>query len=465
MRRVHVQRIALGVLLVAGLVGAVSWRLLPDQEGEKEREIRPIAEIGPVPIEAQAPPRSVPVVDRQPGPASAGQPGEMPASVVRALGWLVEAQHENGGWGSGSHANQQDRDAFAVQVDPATTAFAAAALLRAGHTPSSGDYQSAVRRATEYLCHVVEEYSPSGPKITDLTGTQPQAKLGPLVDTLMTTQYLAKVLPTVTPGDSLHARVDGALKKCLQKLQEAQLEDGSWAGGGGWAPVLQSSLGCTALELADAAGQRIDPQKLALARGYQKLNYDAKSGRVNVVAAAGVELYAFSGAQRGNAAEARAATDVLVEATKSGKLPQSAEVTPENLRQAGVPEEASETLAAASADFQKQEEALTDERLLAGFGNNGGEEYLSYLTTSESLVIAGGDGFKKWNAKMLERLEKVQSPDGSWTGHHCITSPVFCTAAVVQCLTTERDSAQLILIAQRAAGAVGRDAQKTASAE
>jgi len=40
---------------------------------------------------------------------------------------------------------------------------------------------------------------------------------------------------------------------------------------------------------------------------------------------------------------------------------------------------------------------------------------------------------------MRDRLLKIQSPDGSWTGHHCITSPVFCTAAVVQCLTADRE--------------------------
>jgi hypothetical protein len=47
-------------------------------------------------------------------------------------------------------------------------------------------------------------------------------------------------------------------------------------------------------------------------------------------------------------------------------------------------------------------------------------------------------------------LEKVQCPNGSWTGHHCITSPVFCTAAVVQCLTAERDADLLARVARAA---------------
>ena len=68
------------------------------------------------------------------------------------------------------------------------------------------------------------------------------------------------------------------------------------------------------------------------------------------------------------------------------------------------------------------------------------------MLTSESLLITGGEQWQKWNTKMHERLQKIQSPDGSWTGHHCITSPVFCTAAALQCLTAERDKEQLMKI-------------------
>jgi hypothetical protein len=50
---------------------------------------------------------------------------------------------------------------------------------------------------------------------------------------------------------------------------------------------------------------------------------------------------------------------------------------------------------------------------------------------------------------MHGRLQKIQNSDGSWSGHHCITSPVFCTAAVVQCLTTDRDATFLVAMAER----------------
>jgi hypothetical protein len=76
---------------------------------------------------------------------------------------------------------------------------------------------------------------------------------------------------------------------------------------------------------------------------------------------------------------------------------------------------------------------------------------VSYLLTSESLVIAGGGEWQKWTDKMQGRLLSIQSPDGSWTGHHCITSPVFCTAAVLQCLTADREASLLTKISANAA--------------
>lgn len=379
------------------------------------------------------------------------KPRHMAPFVQKALGWLVEAQHASGGWGGGSHANQRDKDVRNVQVDPATTAFAGLALLRAGHTPVSGDYKSSVRRATEYLVQVVDTYDTAGPKITNITGTQPQAKLGPLVDTSMTAQYLARVLPTLPEGEPLRSRVNSALERCLAKLQVSQQKDGSWNVEGGWAPVLQSSLGCSALELAEVAGKKIEGEQLDRARKYQKGNFDSKTGRVDATKGAGVALYAFSGAQRANAGEARAAQDAIEKGKREGKLAADAPVNKENLEKTGLRGAAAERLAEAKTASDAQNRQLNDETLLSGFGSNGGEEFLSYLMSCESLVITGGKQFQEFTDKMHERLAKVQNPDGSWSGHHCITSPVFCTAAVVQCLTTDRDAKVLIQIARNAA--------------
>jgi hypothetical protein len=93
------------------------------------------------------------------GDMSIPDPQPIPEFVDKGIDWLIAAQHENGGWGAGTHANQQLKDPHKVEVDPATTAFAASALLRAGHTPTDGKFSKNVRRATEYLCGVVEEYT------------------------------------------------------------------------------------------------------------------------------------------------------------------------------------------------------------------------------------------------------------------------------------------------------------------
>ncbi len=369
--------------------------------------------------------------------------------IDRGIEWLVRAQHQDGGWGAGSHARQDVRDPHQVVTDPATTAFAAMALLRAGHKPFAGEYRDPVRRATEYLVAVVELAPAAGARITTLTGTQPQAKMGDMVDTSLTLQFLTRVLPAVAESPPLQRRVDAAIAKCLDKLEGAQEGGGGW-GGGGWAGVLQSSLNCTALELADAAGKSVDQAKLAVARTHQKRNYDRQNQTASAPDAAGVELYAFAGAQKAAASEARAAEDVVRAAKSEGRIAADAEVCEETLIAAGLAGDKSRVLAQSFAQNSSQMERLEDAQLLAGFGNNGGEEYLSYLMTSESLLVAGGAEWEKWNDKMLSQLERIQSPDGSWTGHHCITSPAFCTAAAVQCLTTDRDAELLLEVSARA---------------
>ena len=376
-------------------------------------------------------------------------PGNLPDFLQKGIAWLIAAQHNDGGWGGGSHAQQSIIDPHVVQTDPATTAFTLLSLMRAGHTPVEGLYQSQAKRGLEYLLTAVEKSKIEGPLITDIEGTQPQIKLGRYVDTAMTSQYLSRVLPLVKNDDALHNRVDAAIDKCLAKLQVSQQADGSWGQGGGWAPVLQSSLSCSALEIAAANGKEIDKDVLEKARNYQKGNFDSKSGKADASAAAGVELYAFNGSLRANAADAQEAQSRVDKAKAEGKLAASAPVDESSLRIAGVTGGAARKLAEAAEQNAAQIDRLGDEKLLSGFGNNGGEEYLSYLMTSESLVIAAKEKFQAWNGKMATRLEKVQNGDGSWSGHHCITSPVFCTAAVVQCLTTENDAEFLSDMARR----------------
>ena len=81
---------------------------------------------------------------------------------------------------------------------------------------------------------------------------------------------------------------------------------------------------------------------------------------------------------------------------------------------------------------------LGDRQFMAGFGSNGGEEFLSYMNIAESLVVKGGDEWKRWDSEMTENLNRVQNDDGSWSGHHCITGRTFCTSTALLVLMADR---------------------------
>ena len=73
----------------------------------------------------------------------------------------------------------------------------------------------------------------------------------------------------------------------------------------------------------------------------------------------------------------------------------------------------------------------------------GYEEFLSYLQTGEGMIINKDDGWEKWYENVTGRLVTIQNENGSWNGHHCITSPVFCTATCLLILAVNNDIEKL----------------------
>lgn len=69
---------------------------------------------------------------------------------------------------------------------------------------------------------------------------------------------------------------------------------------------------------------------------------------------------------------------------------------------------------------------------------------MSYLQTGEGMIMGKDKEWKKWYDNMNGRLLKIQNQDGSWNGHHCITSPVFCTATCLLILSVNNDIEQLV---------------------
>ncbi|HLF62345.1 MAG TPA: prenyltransferase/squalene oxidase repeat-containing protein [Saprospiraceae bacterium] len=356
--------------------------------------------------------------------------------VQNGIDWLANAQLPHGGWGAGQHALQHIRDPHAVQVDPATTAFAAMALLRAGNTLNTGQYSSHVRKGMEILLTMIEN-APQGCNITSITGTQPQTKLGQNIDVAMASQFLTKIRSTIKQDEALAKRIDKAIGVCVQKLEQGQNADGSYAAGG-WAPVLQSAMATNALEEVVITGYQVNTSKLDMAKAYQRENIDASSGSVRSGDAAGISLYALASTQRASAKDARKVRDMLDD--DESIMMDAVEVVEvkKHLRKRGVSEEEAGMLAEAYVVNRSANEQLQNDDVLNGFGNNGGEEFLSFMMTSESMVSTGTQEWDQWHAKMTNLLSSVQNKDGSWSGQHCITSPVFCTAAVILTMTADR---------------------------
>lgn len=377
------------------------------------------------------------------GSGSYKTPEHVQRAVNQGLEWIVGAQHNNGGWGAGSHSRQDVRDPHAVPSDPATTAMVAMAILRSGSTLTGGTYSKQLRQALEFILRAAEQSESSSFTITDVTGTQIQTKLGANIDVILASQFLSNIIDYATHDIALKNRVKRAQEICVRKIQRAQDGNGS-INGSGWAGVLQSSLATTALESAQAKGANVDEDKLNKAREFQKNNYNAETGDVNTDMGAGVVLYSVTGSARSSAKEARRVEEEVRKAKAEGKLAQSEAPSAVALEKLGYSKDDAIRYATAYEVYQSAKVQAQRDDVMDGFGSNGGEEFISYLQTGESMVINKDDAWKKWYDNMAGRLLKIQNDDGSWSGHHCITSPVFCTATCLLILSINEDIDNLV---------------------
>lgn len=370
-------------------------------------------------------------------------PEKVQTSLTKGLAWIAMAQNDNGGWGAGSHSRQDVMDPHAVASDPATTSMVAMALLRTGSTLNSGPYAQQLKKALSYLLNAVETAPASSLTITDQQGTQIQIKLGANIDVILTSQFLTNVLDDAGVDGQLEHRVKKAIDVCVNKIQRAQGQDGAIQGSG-WAGVLQSSFASNALEAAQAKGAAVDEKALEKSREFQKNNYDPKSGNVNTGTGAGVMLYAVTGSARASAKEARRVEEEVEKAKRDGRLAQNAPVTADNLSKIGFDKDDAMRYTTAYEVYQSAKVKAQADEVMDGFGSNGGEEFLSYLQTGESMIIGKDKSWTQWYDNISGRMLRIQNDDGSWSGHHCITSPVFCTATSLLILSVNNDVDKLI---------------------
>lgn len=362
-------------------------------------------------------------------------------AVRDGLQWLATAQLPNGGYGAGSHSAQHIRDPHAVNADPATTAMVGMALLRSGTTLKTGVHAENLKNALYYILKTIERVDNDSPYITKIRNTQIQTKLGENIDAVLAAQFLSNILDRNLSGMD-RKRIVRCLDICIAHIQDGTDEHGKQKGAG-WAGVLQSGMANSALESAQAVGASIDEEVLERSRKYQKDNYNEEDGSVKTDDGAGIMLYSVSGSVRASAKEARKAKADINKAKAEGKIAADAEVNAETLEEIGYMSGEAQKYGAAYKVYESAKKTAQKDEVLDGFGNNGGEEFLSYLQTGESLLVGKDDDWKKWYDDMSGRILKIQNKDGSWNGHHCITSPVFCTATSLLLLTVEEDIAFL----------------------
>jgi hypothetical protein len=326
--------------------------------------------------------------------------------------------------------------------DVANTAVAALALLQAGD-----EYEPNVERALAFILRHVEASPTEGLAITDRRQTQIQRKLGPYIDTFLTSRLLV-AMDGRSSKPAQNARIREALEKTVAKIEKHQLADGSWNHAGGWAPVLGTSMASRSLYEAQQKGVAVADVALERAHVYtlNALAGPSPTARAltDGVALGAAEISTGSGAGIGTGTGVGIAAGAVAPTALAPAAPVSAPAEAAGValyQRAQALEQLSRT--AESRVFYAEriaaiESDLGDARFVQGFGSMGGEEFFSYLNISDSLKRTGGESWSRWHADVTQRILKLQNTDGTWAGHHCITGRVAMTSAAILNLTIDR---------------------------
>jgi Squalene-hopene cyclase C-terminal domain/Prenyltransferase and squalene oxidase repeat len=349
-------------------------------------------------------------------------------AVEKGTKWLASVQGKDGGWGQDGGETSYVRQGERLESngnDVANTAVAAEALLHGGR-----EYREQVQRAVEFILQQVEHSPDEGLAVTNVAGTQIQRKLGPYIDTFLTSKLLAELDGTM--GDArTNARIRHSLQKCVAKIEKNQLKDGSWNVGGGWAPILGTSMASRSLFIAQGKGVAVSEMAMAQVDRFTRtdgthLGSGAGGGSAMassaVVAGTGGGVGSGAGAMTFKATDGAAGVNLYSGAQQLEQLSRTDADRAKNKDQIEV--------------ITKE---LSNPKFVAGFGSIGGEEFFSYLNISDSLRRTGGPEWAKWNNEMKAKILSLQNADGTWSGQHCITGRVAVTSAAILLLMADRD--------------------------
>ena len=215
-------------------------------------------------------------------------------AVGKGLKWLLSVQGDDGGWGQDGGRSSDPRKGVKLETsvnDVANTSLVCLALLRSGHSPGKGQEGMALLKGIEFILGHVEKAPEKGLSVTERKGTQIQRKLGPNIDTFLSTLVLAQVDGEMADAKA-QGRVKAGLQKCIAKVETNQGKDGSWNSGGGWAPVIGTSIASRGLYVAQGKGNAVQVDVLYKVNEYTASNWDSVSGTFAATkGGAGVELY------------------------------------------------------------------------------------------------------------------------------------------------------------------------------
>lgn len=368
-------------------------------------------------------------------------PKPLSDNVKKGLAYLVKRQLPGGGWGQGEEsAKMGGGGALQSKPNVADSCMAIFALVRSGSTPKSGEYSKAILKGLEYICSEIEKSPEKGLSITSQKGTRVQQKIGPYIDTFLAANVLADVKDNM-PDDKGTKRIAAAIHKVMDKIEKNQRKDGSWDNKS-WAGTLGQSIATRAVNNVAAKGVKVKDSVRDKATTFAAKDFDSKTGKFSKGAgSAGVELYSGGASLNGmQQAEVRNGQLRIAYAKKLERKDTSDKERAEIKKQL-------KNFADNKAKLDKARKAIVkrmeDKKFIAGFGSNGGEEFLSHLNIGEALVLKGGEDWAKWDKTMTRNMNRIQNKDGSWTGHHCITGRTFCTSAALLVLMVDRAPAHL----------------------
>jgi len=301
------------------------------------------------------------------------------ASVNRGVEWFLKTLRRDGGCGVD----------VGQPADIGCTAMVGLSLLAQGNSPLEGPRSKQVQDITSFMLKAVENMP--GDDITSAQHTQLQNKIGRHAHSFFAALFLSQVMGQgPDPG-----QIGEALQKLVGVIVEQQDTHGSW-GSEAWAPVLGTVMGWIALRSAHLAGMKVGASPELTADHLLK----QMRGQIGNNGGWMHSLY-------------KNATGVRV------------------LYEMGLDQEK-----IALKAFQDVLQLVKRDN--TAFTQAGGEEYLAFHLITETMLQKGGPDWRTWFPVIRDKIISVQNRDGSWTGHHCITSRTFCTAAACLVLTAPK---------------------------